>query len=137
MPYHVVPPDGSVRWAKWRARFQRDTDGSLPQGSTGHVARLLEDPAVAARIQASFDGIHAVEVDVRAVLNADGVSTIQYPFYLSYGRELWKLTNRVNGASAALEAATLMAKWVARGLSPSVLEKIRHQVFSISAPVGP
>ncbi|HDQ99000.1 MAG TPA: hypothetical protein ENN51_01745 [candidate division WOR-3 bacterium] len=101
------------------------------------MARLLDDPALAARVQAAFDGLYAMETDVRAVLNGEGVSTALYPFYLAYGRELWKLTNRVNGASAALEAATLAAKWTARGLSPSVLEKVRHQVFSISAPVGP
>ena len=137
MPYNLTPPDGTARWAKWRARFQRDTDGTLPQGSTPHVARLLDDPAVAARVQAAFEGLYATDTDVRAVLNSEGVSMTLYAYYLAFGRELWKLTNRVNGQSAALEAATLVAKWTARGLSPSVLATIRHQVFSISAPVGP
>ena len=137
MAFSIAPPDGSVRWAKWRSRFVRDAQGNLPQGSTAHISTLLEDPAVAARVQASFDSLYAMETDVRTILNAEGVSTIQYPFYFAFGRELWKLSNRINGASAALVAAILVAKWVARGLSPSVLEKVRYQAFSISAPVGP
>ena len=53
------------------------------------------------------------------------------------GREMWKLANRVSGESAALEAAILIGKWVARGLSLPVLEAIRTNVFNVSAPAGP
>ncbi|MFO7676331.1 MAG: hypothetical protein R6X12_08460 [bacterium] len=88
-------------------------------------------------MQAAFDGIFAAESETRAVLNAEGVSLTLYPYYLAFGREMWKLTNRVNGEAAALEAANLVAKWVARGLSLSVLGKIRSNVFSVPKPVGP
>jgi hypothetical protein len=53
------------------------------------------------------------------------------------GREMWKLANRVSGESAAMEAAIQIGKWVARGLSLSVLETIRYDVFGVSAPAGP
>jgi hypothetical protein len=36
-----------------------------------------------------------------------------------------------------LEAATLMAKWVARGLTQSLLQAIRTDVFNIAAPIAP
>jgi hypothetical protein len=50
---------------------------------------------------------------------------------------MWKLTNRIEGESAAQEAAVLAGKWVARGLILSVFESIRYDVFRVSAPAGP
>ena len=133
----VTPPDGAARYAKWASRFMKDGQGVLPQGSTELLARMLEKPEVVSRIQASFDGIYAAEVATRGVLNLAGVSVIHFPFYLSFAREMWKLTNRIEGESAAIEAAVLVAKWVARGLTQSVLESIRFDVFGVSAPAGP
>jgi hypothetical protein len=40
----------------------------------------------------------------------------------------------MSGESYAVEAQTLIQKWVARGLGQTVLEKIRTDVFSIGAP---
>jgi len=68
------------------------------------------------------------------VLNSEGVSIIQYPFYLAFGGEMGSLKGRIAGEGYATEAATLIAKWVSRGLSQSVLEAIRSQVFDIGAP---
>jgi hypothetical protein len=76
-----------------------------------------------------------METQVKQVLDTEGVPTIDYPFYLGYGRELWKLTQReISGTSMQLEALVLLNKWVARGLTQSVLEAVRLQVFNISAP---
>jgi hypothetical protein len=133
----VAPSDGALRYAKWAARFQRDPEGKLPQASTVLLDRMLQKPEVTARVQASFDDIYAAEGAVRQVLNSAGVSVIQYAFYLNFGREMWKLTNRISGESAAQEAAIQIGKWVARGLSLSVLETIRSDVFGVSAPAGP
>ena len=132
----VPPRDGAVRWAKWRARFERDAEGRLPQGSSELAAQVLKDPSVVARVQAAFDGIHAMEAEVRAVLNAAGVPVILYLYYLDFGRELWKLTNRVSGRAAVSEAAILRDKWQARGLAPEVLRKVSFDVFSIKLPAG-
>jgi hypothetical protein len=67
-----------------------------------------------------------------------GVPTIQYPFYLNFGREIWALTRKeVSGESLALEAATLIAKWKARGLTEALLQAIRTDVFNVAAPIGP
>ena len=133
----TTPPDGTYRYAKWAARFERDAQGNLPQGSTAMMERMLAKPEITARVQASFDDIYAMEGQVRQVLNGEGVSMIQYPFYLAFGRQVWKLSQRVTGESAALEAANYVALWTARGLSQTILEKIRFDVFGISAPVAP
>jgi hypothetical protein len=66
------------------------------------------------------------------------VATIQYPFYLNFGRELWALTRReVSGESLCKEAAVLIAKWKARGLTEAVLQAVRTDVFNVVAPVAP
>jgi hypothetical protein len=66
------------------------------------------------------------------------VPTIQYPFYLNFGREIWALTRKeVSGESLAQEAAVLVAKWTARGLTAPVLQAIRSEVFNVPAPIAP
>ena len=134
MAGNLGPRDGAVRWAKWKARFERDADGKLPQGSSELTAQTLKEPAVVARITQSFDGIHAMEAAVRAELNPAGVPTILYVCYLDFGRELWKLTNRISGNSATAEATILRDKWAARGLSPEVLNKVAKNVFDLTLP---
>ena len=48
--------------------------------------------------------------------------------------EVGQRRTNVSGEGLATEAATLIGKWVARGLSQSMLEAIRTQVFNVSAP---
>jgi len=86
--------------------------------------KLMKSPAIMARVQASMDGLHALDTDTRVVLSAAGVKLIQFVSYHSFARALWGITNRVSGPSVADEARALMAKWVARGLSPEVLRKV-------------
>ena len=93
-------------------------------------------PAMLERVNATFTALVAMETQVKQVLDTEGVPTITYPFYLAYGRELFKLTSKeISGTSLQLEALVLLNKWVARGLTQSVLEAIRLQVFNVSAPV--
>ena len=42
-----------------------------------------------------------------------------------------------HGRSLAIEAQTLIDKWVSTGLVQSALEAIRTQVFNVAAPVAP
>jgi len=118
--------DPVKRIAKWNAKY-----------NTERIKATLDElrPAMLANVTAVFPLRAAMELEVKQTLDAEGVSIIQYPFYLSYGRELWRLKRmNVSGEGLATEAATLLAKWVARGLSQSVLEAIRTQVFDVSAP---
>jgi hypothetical protein len=121
--------DPARRIAKWNAKF--DTERVK---ATLDVMR----PAMLANVTAVFPLITAMELQVKQVCDGAGVPTIQYPFYLNFGREIWALTRKeVSGESLALEAATLIAKWVARGLQTSVLQAVRTDVFNVAAPIAP
>ncbi len=107
--------------------------------SPERVKATLEElrPTMLANMQAVFPELVMVEAQVKQVLDGKGVPTIQYPFYLSFGRELWRLQRQeISGDSLSREVAVLMTKWVGRGLAQPVLEAIRNQVFTIAAP-GP
>ena len=77
-----------------------------------------------------------METKARQTLNAAGVHTIMYVPYLSYGRQLYKLSRQqgISGESFALGAQVLLDKWAARGLNPDVRARIRTEVFDASAP---
>ena len=95
-------------------------------------------PKMLQHVSAVQPMLAAMELQVKQVCDGKGVPTIQYPFYLCFGREIWSLTRKeISGESLALEAATLIAKWVARGLTSAVLQAIRTQVFNVGAPVAP
>ena len=121
--------DPARRIAKWNAKF--DTERVK---ATLDVMR----PAMLANVTAVFPMITAMELQVKQVCDGAGVPTIQYPFYLCFGREIWALTRKeVSGESLAQEAAILIAKWVARGLNQAVLQAIRTDVFNVAAPIAP
>jgi hypothetical protein len=85
-----------------------------------------------------MNDIVQMETQVRQVLNGAGVATIQYPFYLCFGREMWsRIRGGIDGESLAKEAAILIAKWKARGLTEAVLQGIRTDVFNCAAPIAP
>ncbi len=78
--------------------------------------------------------ICALEESAKAILDEVGPSVTQYPFYLAYTRELWRLTKRFGGNMLLREILILERKWEARELSPVVLEKIRVGIFGITLP---
>lgn len=122
-------PDPTRRVEKWNAKF-----------NTERIKSTLDDmrPQMYTHVQAAFPLIALMESQVKQTLDASGVATIQYPFYLCFGRELWSMTRKeISGDSAAKEAAVLVSKWVARGLTQAVLQAIRSQVFNIPAPPAP
>ena len=95
-------------------------------------------PSMLQHVQSVFVSLDQMETQVKQCVDGLGAATILYPFYLDFGREVWSLQQKgISGASMAEECATLIAKWVSRGLSMSVLEAIRTDVFNVSAPAGP
>jgi len=121
--------DPAKRIANWNAKY-----------NTERIKATLDDkrPAMLASVTAVFPMITAMELQVKQVCDGAGVPTIQYPFYLNFGREIWALSRKqVSGESLAQEAALLIAKWVARGLSAPVLQAVRTDVFNVSAPIAP
>jgi hypothetical protein len=122
-------PDPFRRINKWNAKF-----------NTERIKATLDEmrPAMLQNVQAVFPQIAMMEGQVKQTCDASGVSTIQYPFYLCFGRELWSLGRKeISGESAAQAVAVLVAKWTARGLSAPVLQAIRSEVFNIGAPITP
>jgi hypothetical protein len=121
--------DPTKRIANWNVKF-----------NTERIKATLDEkrPAMLANVTAVYPMITAMELQVKQVCDGAGVPTIQYPFYLNFGREMWALSRKeISGESLAKEAAILIAKWKARGLTEAVLQAIRTDVFNVVAPVAP
>ena len=84
---------------------------------------------------AAVQSLAAIEQQIQAILNGEGTPTIQYPFYLSFGRQLWALDwNGIDGLAALGRATTIHGRWVGFGLDTAVLKTIAADVFSIVIP---
>jgi len=95
-------------------------------------------PKMLEHVSAVQPMLAAMELQVKQVCDGAGVSVIQLPFYLCFGREMWALTRKdISGETMSKEAAVQVAKWKARGLTEAVLQAIRTDVFNVVAPVAP
>jgi len=121
--------DPAKRIENWDAAFDTTT---IKTKLDKKRAKMLE------HVSSVQPMIAAMELQVKQVCDGAGVSTIQLPFYLCFGREMWALTRKdISGETMALEAAVQVAKWKQRGLTEAVLQAIRTDVFNVVAPVGP
>jgi hypothetical protein len=121
-----VPIDPVRRVSNWDAKFKTD-----------RIKAVLDDKrdAMFSRVSAVIPAIASMEGQVKQVVDGLGVATIQIPFYLDFGREMWRLQDKdISGETLAMEAAVLISKWTARGLTEAVLQAIRTQVFNVVAP---
>ena len=119
----VVP--GGDRAAKWNLKFDPERIKAITEAGK---------PTYLEHATAAFNSLHDMEVSVKQVLNGEGVSVSDVADYLNFGREMWSKSRKYSGETLAIEAQTLIQKWVARGQSQTVLEKIRTDVFSVPAP---
>ena len=105
---------------------------------TGRMKETLNTlrPDMLKHYEAAVASLCEMETKVRQMLNAAGVHTIMYVPYLSYARQLYKLSRQqgISGESFALVAKVLLDKWAARGLDSAVLARIRTEVFDVVAP---
>jgi len=84
---------------------------------------------------AIFQEEQDIEAHVRGILSGETASTIQYPFYQAFAREVWKCHRHYGGGGVVVdEVALLVYKWKTRGLTEATLNKIRDEVFGIPAP---
>ena len=121
--------DPTKRIEKWDAKFD-----------TTAIKATLDKirPKMLANVGSVTPLITAMELQVKQVCDLQGATVIQLPFYLCFGREMWAMTRKeISGEAAAVEAATLISKWVSRGLLQPVLEVIRTGVFNVAAPSSP
>jgi hypothetical protein len=119
-------PDPGKRIQNWDTKFD-----------TARIKAIIDQkrPKMLEHVDAVYTSLAIMETQVKQTCDAAGVSTIQYPFYLCFGREMWsKCRKEMSGESLAQAAAVLIAKLVARGLTQAVLQAIRTDVFNVSAP---
>ena len=114
---------------RWKAKYSPELAKATCDRIYDDMVRRYEDSVVA---------LCVAEAKTRQVLNGLGVSTCMYVPYLSYARELFKLTRQrgITGSSFAMAAKVLADKWQARNLDAVALETIFKQVFGSAAP-GP
>ena len=124
-----MPMDPTKRIDNWNTKYNLERVNAI----------LTEKrPKMYEHVQARVVSLASMENQVKQVCDSSGVPTIQYPFYLCFGREMWSLIDKeISGESLAVEAAVLIAKWVARGLTQAVLAAIRTDVFNVAAPIAP
>ena len=119
--------DPKKRSDRWKAKYNLKRVNET-------LADLRED--MAARYEAAIAQVYAMEMKVKEVINAEGVSTSQYVPYLNFGRQLYKLRRQqsISGESFAMAAQVLLDKWSARGCDPKILAKVRKDVFDVDEP---
>jgi hypothetical protein len=117
-------PDKMKRFTSWNAKY-----------NTERIKATLDEmrPDMQARYQAAMTAMFANDMKVKQVLNGKSVSTILYVPYLSFGRQLWKLSREqdIAGDSLQLAAEALRLKWKARGLNEDVLLAVQKEVCSV------
>jgi len=122
----LVP--GGDRAAKWDRRYDPEHI---------KVVTTAEKPIYSAHAHTKFDDLYEMEISVKQVLNSSGISTFQTASYLAFARMIWKAKQTYHGETLAQEAAVVIAKVVARGLTQAICQAIRSQVFDIGAPIAP
>jgi len=71
---------------------------------------------------------------VRVECCAHGVGVVQMKAYWNFAQQVEKTRKRVQGYDLAVVVAALVERYVKLGLERDVLESIRFNVFTISAP---
>lgn len=131
-----TPRGADQRYKRWEKRFAKTTPPS--QSLSPAMERMTQDPdkVIPNATRNAFNEMMAMETEVRGVLNVSGVPVITYPFYLNFGRELWKLSGRVAGAALYHAGCVLRGKWAARGLIVPVLDQIAALFYTAVLPAG-
>ncbi len=94
-------------------------------------------PKMIEQVSDIFPSLVSLEEAAKTILDAEGVPISLYPMYLSYCRELWRLVNNFGGEVLFNEVRICETKWQSRALSPTVLERLRIDIFGISLPPAP
>jgi hypothetical protein len=119
--------DDVTRIAQYNAKTVATTVGLK-------VASML--PTMKVSFAAMCNSFVAKEIAIQGQLNTYGdVPTIQYPFYINYGREIWGLNQRgIVGPTAVFMAISLTTKYTSYGLNSAHLKDLAVDVFNIIIP---
>ena len=110
-------------------------DASLAGDSLSTKVGRMKD-MMKSQVEEMFPALVSMEDSVKTVLDEEGLSTTQYPFYLNFGRQCFKLSREFAGATLISRANIVLQRWVADGYVQAILERIRNTVFTLTAP-GP
>jgi hypothetical protein len=83
-----------------------------------------------------FGKLATLETDIKGWIEPLEVPTIMVPQYLNVGRQLWKLKNKFSGTTLDTEGLIIAQKWVARGLSASIVNVILAAMGFSQIPPG-
>lgn len=109
-----------VRDASRRAaKYARKVD---PDAIRSRFAQLKEE--MEEQVSLVAQELVTVENTVKSVLADNNISTVFYPMFLSYGKELYGISRKHIGGTKELEAKICYEKWKARGLQSIVLKAI-------------
>jgi hypothetical protein len=78
-----------------------------------------------------FADLVAAEEATKNLLVGWGVSTVLVPFYLSFARQCYSITQKHSGAIAHDEICIRHDAWKARGLNSYYIQTIAMDVFSV------
>lgn len=99
------------------------------------VAQVLPDARTNFADPAGMSDLVSKEQQIQGILNGatPPVPTIQYPFYLCFGREAWALQRKgIAGPAFTNACQGIRDKWNYKGfLTASLLDQIALDVFSV------
>jgi len=68
---------------------------------------------------------HLIEVEKKVKIITNGESTIYIPYYIIFGKEIYKKQKIFKQQTLLNEVEILQAKWIKRGLKFLILDKIK------------
>jgi len=127
---------GLDRLEAYKAKIRAYTGtGAQPDYTAPIVQQKLG--AMYRKAQQAFSEQASYQNAVSYIVGMAGVSVIMRAGYQAFAGALYRLASTQTGESKAMEAAVILAHWVARGLNSAILMSIRDQVFGIPAPTPP
>jgi len=103
---------------------------------SGDVAKQRYDATKALSVSQERTATSAL-VSIEAVVKqlVQGESTLHLPYYIIFGKEIYRLKQRHQNQALINEAIILENKWKARGLDDTLLEKIKKHYIQAYAPL--
>jgi membrane-anchored protein YejM (alkaline phosphatase superfamily) len=113
----------AYRVPKWIAKMSGDLISANALAQIDNMKR---------QIQIQFPLLEQLEDQVKIVLAEHGVDV--YQNIPNFARQVWRKKNRFSGAQLQFEANLLIQRYVAKGYTQALLERIRDVVFALAAP---
>jgi len=103
------------RLRKYDAKVNAD---SIRQRFLDHKDSMVEQE------EAIFGELVLIESKAKAVLEADGITTIEIPFYLDFARQCYKYFKKFSQTTRTNEVQNWFNHWQSRGLVGAELAKV-------------